>query len=114
MRIAAPHVERRQKFRAIRASCYLKRVVPEDVRVLLARIEAGEKKAWDAFAEEYSPLVYRILGKFVNLSKDDRHDVHNTVFVILLKRGLQKFRGATVHELRAYLKVITDNSQRLS
>ncbi len=48
--------------------------------------------------------VYRILGKFVNLSKDDRHDVHNSVFVILLKRGLQKFRGATVHELRAYLK----------
>jgi len=90
----------------------LKRVVSEDVRVLLARIVAGEKKAWDAFAEEYSPLVYRILGKFVNLSKDDRHDVHNSVFVILLKRGLQKFRGATVHELRAYLKVITDNAAK--
>jgi RNA polymerase sigma-70 factor (ECF subfamily) len=104
-----PRVECQHKFRAIRASCYLKRVVPEDVRVLVTRILAGEKTAWDAFAEEYSPLVYRILGKFANLTKDDRHDVHNTVFVILLKRGLQKFRGATVHELRAYLKVITDN-----
>lgn len=100
------------KFRTLRASCYLKRVVPEDVRVLLVRIMAGEKKAWNAFAEEYSPLVYRMLGKFTNLSKDDRHDVHDTVFVILLKRGLRKFRGATVHELRTYLKVITDNAAK--
>ncbi len=49
--------ECQQKFRANRASCYLKRVVSEDVRVLLACIVAGEKKAWDAFAEEYSPRV---------------------------------------------------------
>ena len=90
----------------------MKHVVQENVKLLLSRIVAGEKKAWDAFAEEYSPLVYRMLGKFANLSKDDRHDVHNTVFVILLKRGLQKFRGATVHELRAYLKVVTDNAAK--
>ncbi len=87
-------------------------VTGEELQELLRRTMARERAAWDAFVEQYSPLVWRILGKFDNLNRVEREDLSHDVFVILLHKGLQSFRGTTVHEFRAYLKMITENEAK--
>jgi RNA polymerase sigma factor (sigma-70 family) len=62
--------------------------------------------------EQYCSLVWRILGKFDNLSRTEKEDLSHDVFVILLDKGLRSFRGSTVHEFRAYLKMITVNEAK--
>jgi RNA polymerase sigma factor (sigma-70 family) len=62
--------------------------------------------------EQYCPLVWRLLGKFDNLTRTEKEDLSHAVFVILLDKGLKSFRGTTVHEFRAYLKMITVNEAK--
>jgi DNA-directed RNA polymerase specialized sigma24 family protein len=50
------------------------------------------------------------LGKFGNtLSRAEQEDLFQDVFVILLDGGLQRFRGSTEYEFRAYLARIVRN-----
>ena len=84
----------------------------EEQFILIRQAAAGDKQAWDALVEQYSPLVWRILGKFDNLNRVEWEDLAHDVFVILLNNGLQSFRGTTVHEFRAYLKMITVNEAK--
>src|SRR5438034_11659333 len=82
------------------------------MRELIQRAAGGEKKAWDSLIAQYYPLVWRILGKFANLSRAEKQDLSQDVFVILLDKSLQAFRGSTVHEFRSYLKIITANEAK--
>lgn len=82
----------------------------EDIISLIQRVRAGERTAGDAFIEQYKRLVKGILGKFDNLTPPERDDLFQDVFLTLLDGGLQRFRGATGHELRAYLARITTNT----
>jgi RNA polymerase sigma-70 factor (ECF subfamily) len=86
--------------------------VAVEIRDLIERAAAGEKKAWDSLVNQYSPLVWGVLGKFRNLSQSEKQDLSQDVFVILLERGLQSFRGSTEHEFRWYLKTITENEAK--
>lgn len=79
---------------------------------LLQRAAAGEKLAWDTLVDQYSPLVWRILAKFDNMTRAEKEDLFQDVFVVLLNRGIQSFRGTTVHEFRSYLKIITENEAK--
>ena len=83
-----------------------------EIRELIQGAAAGEKEAWDTLVEQYSSLVWRILGKFDNLSRAEKQDLSQDVFVILLDKGLQSFRGSTAHEFRGYLKTITANEAK--
>lgn len=78
----------------------------------MQRAAAGDKQAWDALVEHYAPLVWRILGKFDNLTGTEKEDLSHDVFVILLDKGLQAFRGTTVYEFRAYLEMIAVNEAK--
>jgi len=83
--------------------------VAGEINSLIRRAAAGEKTAWDALIEQYKRLVKGILGKFDNLTPAERDDIFQDVFVILLDGGLQRFRGSTEHEFRAYLARIIRN-----
>lgn len=83
-----------------------------EIRDLIERAAAGEKKAWDSLVKQYSPLVWGILGKFRNLSPAEKEDLFQDVFVALLNRGLRSFHGSTEHEFRWYLKTITENEAK--
>jgi len=83
-----------------------------DLPELLRRIAAREEKAWAIFVERYGPLVWRILKRFANLTVEERRDLSQDIFVILMNRALQQFRGSTDHEFRAYLKRITENAAK--
>ena len=87
-------------------------VVALEIPDLIRRAAAGNKQAWDALVEQYRRLVWSILGKFDNLSEAEREDLLQDVFVILLDRGLQRFRGSSAHEFRAYMKTITENEAK--
>ena len=78
----------------------------------MQRAAAGDKQAWDALVAHYGPLVWRILGKFDNLTRTEKEDLSHDVFVLLLDKGLKSFRGTTVHEFRAYLKMIVMNEAK--
>ncbi len=84
----------------------------EELQELLRGAIARERPAWDAFVQRYSPFVWRILGKFDNLNRTEREDLSQDIFVSLLNKGLQSFRGTTVHEFRAYLKMIAMNEAK--
>ena len=77
---------------------------------LIRRAAAGEKQAWDALVEQYKRLTWGILSKFSSsLSRAEQEDLFQDVFVILLDGGLQRFRGSTAYEFRAYLARIVRN-----
>lgn len=84
----------------------------ENLFTFIQQAAAGDTQAWDAVVEQYCPLVWRILGKFDNLSRTEQEDLSHDVFVILLDKGLRSLRGSTVHEFRAYLKMITMNEAK--
>ena len=83
-----------------------------EIRDLVQRAAAGEKKAVNALIDQVHPLVWRILKKFSTLSPAEREDLSQDVFVILLTRGLQSFRGSTDHEFHWYVKTITENETK--
>lgn len=83
-----------------------------EIRDLIQRAAAGESQAWETLVNQYRRLVWGILHKFDNLSRTEREDLFQDVFVILLDRGLHHFHGSTVHEFRAYLKTITVNEAK--
>ena len=83
-----------------------------EIRDLVQRAAAGEKKALNALIDQVHPLVWRILKKFSNLSSSEQEDLSQDVFIILLTRGLQSFRGSTEHEFRWYVKTITENEAK--
>ena len=83
-----------------------------ELRELIQRAAAGENKAWETLVERFSPLVWRILGKFESLSQEDKEDLSQEVWVSLLKGGLRAFRGptdggSTEHVFRSFLATIT-------
>lgn len=84
----------------------------DDLLHWIQRAAAGDQQAWEALVEQYCPLVWRLLSKFDNLTRIEKEDLSHDVFVILLDRGLQAFRGTTVHEFRAYVKMITVNEAK--
>lgn len=84
----------------------------EERFILIQRAAAGDRQAWDALVDQYCSLVWRLLRKFDNLSQVEREDLSHDVFVILLDKGLPSFRGTTVHEFRAYLKMVTMNEAK--
>jgi RNA polymerase sigma factor (sigma-70 family) len=86
--------------------------VASEIRDPIQRAAAGEKKAWESLVEQYSPLVWGTLGKFSNLGLAEKEDLFQDVFIALLNRGLQNFRGSTEHEFRWYLKTITENEAK--
>lgn len=83
-----------------------------EIRDLIQRAAAGESEAWETFVDQYRRLVWGILHKFDNLSRTEREDLIQDVFVILLDRGLHHFHGSTVHEFRSYLTTITVNEAK--
>lgn len=83
-----------------------------DIQDLIQRAAAREKQAWDALVEQYKRLIGGILGTFADLRPAEKEDLLQDVFVVLLDKGLKSFRGATVHEFRAYLKMITANEAK--
>lgn len=88
------------------------RAVTDGFGDLLRRVRSGEPSAWNLLVERYGPLIWRILGQFSTLTRSERDDLFQDVFVVLLDRGIDSFRGATEHEFRAYLKIITANTTR--
>jgi len=79
---------------------------------LLQQIRSGQPTAWNLLVERYSPLIWRILAQFSALTRNERDDLFQDVFVVLLDRGIHLFRGSTEHEFRVYLKTITANTTR--
>jgi RNA polymerase sigma factor (sigma-70 family) len=86
--------------------------VAQDLKDLLPGVLAGDKKSWDAFVRTYSPLVYRMLGKFSSLSPSEREDLTQDVFLLLLDRGIRQFHGSTPYEFAAYIRMITQNEAK--
>jgi RNA polymerase sigma factor (sigma-70 family) len=86
--------------------------VEAEIRDLIQRAAAGESEAWETLVNQYRRLVWGLLHKFDNLSRTEREDLIQDVFVILLDRGLQYFHGSTVHEFRSYLTTITVNEAK--
>jgi RNA polymerase sigma factor (sigma-70 family) len=84
--------------------------VTGEITNLIQRAARGEKAAWDALVEQYKRLTWGILGKFGNsLSRAEQEDLFQDAFVILLDGGLQRFRGSSEYEFRAYLARIVRN-----
>ena len=88
-----------------------------ELRELIQRAAAGEKQAWDALVEQYRRLVRGFLGKFANLSRAEKEDLFQDVWVSLLEGGLRAFRGptdrgSTEHVFRAYLATTTKNEAK--
>jgi len=86
--------------------------VAREIRDLVQRAAAGEKKALNTLIDQTHPLVWRILRKFSNLSSAEQEDLSQDVFIILLTRGIQSFRGSTDHEFHWYVKTITENEAK--
>ncbi len=83
-----------------------------EIRDLIQRAAAGESQAWETLVNQYRRLVWSLLLKFDNLSRTEREDLFQDVFVILLDRGLQHFHGSSLPEFRMYLKTITENEAK--
>ncbi len=83
-----------------------------EIRDLVARASAREEQAWETIVRQYGPLVWRLLRKFRNIERETLDDLFQDVFAVLLKGGLESFRGSSEHEFRSYLKTITENEAR--
>jgi RNA polymerase sigma factor (sigma-70 family) len=86
--------------------------VEAEIRDLIQRAAAGESEAWETLVNQYRRFVWSLLHKFDNLSRSEREDLMQDVFVILLNHGLHHFHGSTVHEFRSYLNTITVNEAK--
>jgi RNA polymerase sigma factor (sigma-70 family) len=83
-----------------------------ETRDLLGKAIAREAKAWECLVETYGPLVWRVLRTFRGLEPEIQEDLFQDVFAVLLKGGLESFRGSTEHEFRWYLKTIAQNEAK--
>jgi RNA polymerase sigma-70 factor, ECF subfamily len=83
-----------------------------DIASLVAGALAREPEAWGTIVDGYGPVVWGTLRKFTSLSEQERRDLFQDVFVVLLDRGLSSFRGSSDHEFRWYLRAIAQNEAR--
>src|SRR6201993_2489100 len=52
---------------------------------LVTRARNGDQRAWDDLVERYAPLVWSVCRKY-QLSRADAEDVHQTVWLQLVRR----------------------------
>lgn len=83
-----------------------------DLKALLHRAAAADHPALNTLIDLVYPVMRGTLRKFSGLSTAEQEDLSQEVFVILLARGVQSFRGATEHEFRWYVKTITENETK--
>lgn len=83
-----------------------------DITDLLQRAATAEHQALNTLIDLVYPVMRGVLRKFNGLSASEQEDLYQEVFVILLARGIQSFRGATEHEFRWYVKTITENETK--
>ena len=83
-----------------------------DIKELLHRAVAADQAALNTLIDLVYPVMRGTLRKFNGLSVAEQEDLHQDVFVILLTRGIQSFRGTTEHEFRWYVKTITANETK--
>ena len=69
----------------------------------------GEGRAWNLFVKEFSSVADNILKKFSDITRSDRENIIQNVFIKLLKGGLSNFRGTTKYEFLKYFKTIVIN-----
>ncbi len=77
---------------------------------IVSRAQAGDERALDALLKPIPDLLWRILARFRTLSRAEREDLVQDVYVTLLDRGIAGFSGTTEHEWRAYLRRIAVNA----
>jgi RNA polymerase sigma-70 factor (ECF subfamily) len=82
----------------------------EEFSSIVSRAQAGDERALDALLKPVPDLLWRILARFRTLSRAEREDLVQDVFVTLLDRGIAGFSGTTEHEWRAYLRRIAVNA----
>ncbi len=64
---------------------------------LLNACVQGNKKAWDAFVEQYTNLVYHTINKTLKTYSSDLlyqavSDIHNSVFLSLIENDYRKLK----------------------
>lgn len=75
----------------------------------------GNKQCWDEFVEKFSRLIFdsilRTFRKYgANINNDVIDDLHNDIFVILLKgqcKALKEYEGRNGCSLASYLRTIS-------
>ena len=77
---------------------------------IVSRAQAGDERALDSLLKPVPDLLWRILARFRTLSRAEREDLVQDVYVTLLERGIAGFAGTTEHEWRAYLRRIAVNA----
>ncbi len=78
----------------------------------------GSKKAWDAFVERYTNLIYHTINKTLKTYYSDPfyqdiNDIHNNVFLSLMENDYKKLRqyeGINGCTVSSWLMVVTTNS----
>ncbi len=83
-----------------------------DIKELLQRAATAEHQALNTLIDLVYPVMRGVLRKFGGVNAAEQEDLYQEVFVILLDRGIQSFRGATEHEFRWYVKTITENETK--
>ena len=83
-----------------------------DIKEFLQRAAAAEHQALNALIDLMYPVMRGVLRKFGGVNAAEQEDLYQEVFVILLDRGIQSFRGVTEHEFRWYVKTITENETK--
>ena len=77
----------------------------------------GNKKAWDAFVERYTNLIYHTIHKTLktyhsDFLYQDLEDIHNSVFLSLMEndyKKLKQFEGINGCTVSSWLMVVTTN-----
>lgn len=81
----------------------------EEVNDQIEQLKRGEENALRVFAEEFYPLVMSLVSRKIP-EKARQEDLTQDVFLkIFSKRVLQKFKGKTSQELKAYVMRVTIN-----
>lgn len=83
-----------------------------DLATLITRALTRDSEAWGALVDGYGGVVWGTLRKFTTLTEEERRDLFQDVFELLLDRGLGSFRGSSQHEFRWYLKTIALNEAK--
>ncbi len=82
----------------------------DDMQSVVRGCLSGNETAWSAFFTEYAAIAMNILNRrLVDLSLDEKEDIIQNTFSILLKGGLKNFRGSTMYEFLAYFRRIVLN-----
>jgi RNA polymerase sigma factor (sigma-70 family) len=81
---------------------------------LIAGCLARDKKAWDTFVSQYSPLVYHTINSTLALyraepSREEIEDLYQEFFVRLLRdefKKLRQFKGERGCSLASWLRIV--------